>query len=107
MPFSRKQGEWLGLLRKRKVIVLVRTAARISCLRLLTSSKELVWLLGTSFERLLMFRLLVRFWDSTKAPPRVRQHQRLVLFAPCPPPFMLDLNLNPSVRSHLFLRAGP
>jgi hypothetical protein len=107
MPSSRKQGEWLGLLSKRKVIVLVRAAAKISCWKLLTFSKESVRLLGTSFERLLIFRFLIRCWDSTKAPPHVHQHQRLVLFAPCPPPFMLDLNLNPSVRSHLFLRAGP
>lgn len=60
------------------------------------------------FERLLIFCSLIRFWDSMKPPRRVRQHRRSALpYALCPPPqLMLDLNLNLSVRSHLFLRAG-
>ena len=111
MPFSRNQGEWPGLLaliKNVKVTGLGRAEAKISCLKLLTSSKGLVRLLRILFECLLIFRTLIRFWGSTKAPLRVRQHRRSVLpFAPCPPPQpMLDLNLNPSVRSHLFPRAG-
>lgn len=108
MLFSRRQGEWLGLLSTRLVTVLVRAAAKISCSKLSTCSRESVRLLGTLFERLLIFRLLIRFWDLTKVPRRVHQRRRSVLlFAPCcPPPPMLDLNLNPSVRDHLFLHAG-
>jgi hypothetical protein len=113
MPFSKNQGEWLGLLVLNKnVIWLVfagRAEAKISCSKLLTYSKELVRLLRILFERLLTFRSLIRFWGSTKAPLRVRQHRPSALpFAPCPPPPqpMLDHNLNPSVRSHLSPRAG-
>ena len=108
-PFSRNQGEWCSAyLAKFKVTGLGRAEAKISCSKLLTSSKELVRLLRILFERLLIFHSLIRFWGSTKAPLRVRQHRRSALpFAPCPTPqSMLDLSLNPSVRSHLFPRAG-
>lgn len=85
-----------------------RAEAKISWSKLLASSKELVRLLRILFESLLIFRSLIRLWGSTKAPLRVRQRRRPALpFAPSPPPqSMLDLNLNPSVRSHLFPRAG-
>ena len=85
-----------------------RAVAKISCSKLLASSKELVRLLRILFGCLLIFCSLIRFWGSTKAPLRVRQHRRSALpFAPSPPPqSMLDLNLNPSVRSHLFPCAG-
>src|SRR5579863_3799129 len=95
-----------SLVRKPNVTILIRTAAKTSCLKLSTFSKESVRLSPTLFDRLLTFRLRIRFWDSKTARPRAPPHLHPALpSTPCPPRLMLDLNHNPSVLSHLFPRA--
>jgi hypothetical protein len=75
MLFSRKQGEWLGPLSICKSDCFGSCSGKDFMLEAVDVLKG-VRLLGTLFERLLTFRLLIRFWDSTNAPPRVHLHRR-------------------------------